>query len=65
MCGMGEQGWAFTKGFQEGGEEAAPKSRFGTSYWKASVVAKHYAAYSLETSTIPSCVNCVVLLLNV
>jgi hypothetical protein len=30
---------------------------FGTSYWKASVIAKHYAAYSLETSTIPSAAN--------
>ena len=34
-----------SKGFPRG-----PSSR---SYWKASVIAKHYAAYSLETSTIP------------
>jgi hypothetical protein len=31
--------------------------RYETTYWKAAVVAKHFAAYSLETSTIPSYAN--------
>lgn len=33
------------------GPAGAP--RYTTLYWKAAVVAKHFAAYSLETSTIP------------
>ena len=67
----GEYGFAFTKGFQEGDvpsagagfEEGdapsgpAESAVAGRRYWKASVVAKHFAAYSLETSTIPSYAN--------
>lgn len=59
----GEYGAAFTQGFQSGDVEgrvpagADSMPLFGTSYWKASVIAKHYAAYSLETSTIPSAAN--------
>ena len=48
-------GYEFTKGFQEGTEAA--QAEFGSTYWKATVVAKHFAAYSLETSTIPSAAN--------
>ena len=46
----GIYGQQFTKGFQEG-------TRDGPQYLKAGVIAKHYAAYSLETSTIPSYAN--------
>ena len=61
----GEYGYAFTKGFQEGDDDdddqqgriEEGKERFGTSYWKANVVVKHFVAYSLETSTIPSYAN--------
>ena len=55
----GVYGEAFTKGFQEGSsdEQAEPQAHLGTAYWKASVIAKHYAVYSLETSTVPSAAN--------
>ena len=52
----GEEREGEREGVREGAA-AAVEASSGPRYWKASVVAKHFAAYSLETSTIPSYAN--------